>query len=536
MGSIEILGGVGLTIFGVRFLRKGLDRLFGGKLIGWLSRMTGNPLHAFAGGVVAGTVAPSSAGLSLTAAQMLGSGKLNAEGMLAMLLGANVGLTVTVQLLAFHLQDYAGLMILAGVIGFQFLTRELFRGIGQCVLALGFVFLAIGLIGQGAREVASSQEIRQLLHLLDGHPWLVLAAVACLTVVLQSSTATIGLGLGLASSGLLTAGILIPWVLGTNLGLGLTSLIAGWPQIEGRRMGLGNLAVKFLIALPFMVFPEMTDRVFGMWPDSLTRQTAMFHTEFNILVGLIALPLLGVIHRVTSFLIMQPENEDIAARESFLDPNVLETPSLALARATRETLRMADHVRVMLESFWKAFLSGNLELARRLQREDDVVDRMNLDLKDYLSRIGEGKSAEDTDWQFTLLTFSNELESVGDLIDKQLCDLLVKMRGDGIVLPREDNDSLLEAYVRVIGRLEQASGLLTSRNREAARTFLAGKESFNDWCRQLQREHYERLKAAPTALGSSAFFLDFLNGLRRINSHISTLGYAFAGRSRRSKL
>ncbi len=527
MAGLWILGGVGLTLFGVRFLRKGLDRLFGGRLVYWLEHMTANRVRAFVAGIGVGAIAPSSTALSISAVQMLGNSRINNERMLAVLLGSNVGLTITVQLLAFHIQDYFGLFIIAGIVGFLFLSRECFRGIGQCLLSLGFIFLSMNLIGSGAGELTESAEIRSLFAMLQGHPWIVAVAVAGLGVLLQSSTATIGLGLGLSGSGLLTSEILIPWIIGANIGLGITSLFVGWNEIEGRRMGLANLIMKVLLGVTLLLLPVTAQGCFGAVPGSLMRQTAMFHTGFNLCVGLLALPLLKQIRQICRFLLPEANERTLAARESYLDPNALETPSLALSHATREILRMSDRVRGMLETFWRAFTEGDIELARRIQKEDDGVDRINLELTDYLSRIGEDMGSKEKQWQFTLLTFSNELESVGDLVDKHLCDLLVKQRTEGSVLPAEDSQLIAEAYRRTLQRIELAEGLLTTRSMEEAKTFLAGKEAFNDWCRQAQRLHYERLASySRSTLASSALLLDMLNAFRRINSHVSTLAYA----------
>jgi phosphate:Na+ symporter len=146
LNSIEIAAGVGLILFGIRFLRKGLDRLFGGKLITWLSRLTSRPWKAFGAGIAAGAVSPSSTSISIMAVQLLSAGRLRAEGILAMLLGANVGMTILVQFMAMRIEDYAGLMIALGVAAFLYARREMLRGCGQCLLALGFIFLAIQMI------------------------------------------------------------------------------------------------------------------------------------------------------------------------------------------------------------------------------------------------------------------------------------------------------------------------------------------------------------------------------------------------------
>ena len=529
MGQIEILGGIGLTLFGVRFLRKGLDRLFGGKIVGMLGRMTVNRFRAFVAGIGMGTIAPSSAALTISAVQMLERTRMDSGRILAVLLGANIGLTVTVQLLAFRIQDYAGLFIFLGIIGFMFLSRELFRGIGQCVLSLGFIFLAMKLIGDGAQALTSGGEMKVFFGLLEGHPWIVAIAVAALAVILQSSTATIGLGLALSTAGLLTPPVLAPWVIGTNLGLGVTSLIVGWREVESRRMGLANLLLKLALAVPLIVFPAAGATCFGFLGHSLMRQTAMFHTGFNLVVGLVALPLLTPLGRAMRFMIPAAPVNDMNPRVSYLDPAMLDTPSLALTRATRETLHMSDKVRAMLETYWRAFREGNVELSRRVQREDDEIDRINLELTHYLSRIADVTSPDDTHWQFSLLGYSKELESVADIVEKQLCDLLVKQHTEGIILSPENIRLLTEGYSRALARFELADSLLVTRSVEDAKTFLEGKEAFNTWCRNARRSHLQSLhNYTKDALAGSAFFQDMLNAFQKINSHMSTIGYSIA--------
>jgi len=537
MVFLQIAGGVALTIFGIRFLRKGLDRLFGGKLVAWLSRMTQRRWKAFSSGVVVGTLAPSSTAISLITLQMLNTGQLTAERMLAVLLGANVGITVTVQLLAFHVQDYAGIFILLGVIGFQFLNREVLRGVGQCLLSLGFIFLAMRLIGDGASAMSADDSSSQWLHLFEGHPILTFLFVSGFTVCVQSSTASIGLAIALCGSGLFSAELLIPWVLGANVGIALTSLAAGWPTLEGRRLATANLLVKLVLALPLLFIPTLAMQWLSSLPGALPRDIATFHTGFNLLIGLAAIPFLGPITRFVQMMVVPPQTTTgLPVIESYLDPQALDTPSLALANATRETLQMADGVKLMLRYFWKGYSVRDLNLTLRVQHEDDRADNYNRDIKDYLSRIREGMTEEEIRWQFGLLTFSNELESVGDLIDKNLCDTLRKQAGEGVYLPNEDYTALCELYERVMARFNVALGLLSSRGGSQVKGFLSGKESLNEWCRQVQREHYERLRTADArAIAASAYFLDILNGFRRINSHITSIGYAVAQPSGRKK-
>lgn len=523
MGGLGILGGVGLTLFGMRFLRKGLDRLLGGSLLHWVARVTQNRWRAFGAGVALGVVAPSSTGLAVLSTQWLGDGErgLKAPRVLAVLLGANVGLTVTAHLFALPVATLALLMIVVGVVGFQFCRRELWRGLGQCTLALGFVFLALGMISNGAAEIAKVAELREGFRLLGHHSMVLVGVVAVLAVLLQSSTATIALGLVLAQSDLLTPSALLCWVLGTNLGLGVTSMIAGWHHLDSRRLGLENTIAKLAVAFVVLGFVPMIQVGLADWP--LPQQAAVAHTVFNLLVALVALPWLEPLHRLGCFVL--PAVPLAVGRETFLESGALDVPSLALAHATRETLLMADRVRDMLMRFQRALLDDDVGLARAVQKEDDVLDRMNLEIKDYLSRMG-GLRAEDVNWQFALLAFSNELEAVGDLIDKHLCDALLKRRAAGVPLQPADQAALAEAYRRALAALELATGVLTTRDLETAGGVLAEKQRFNEWCRRTQHEHYARLSGGSReALAGSAYFLDALNALRRINSHVSVIGY-----------
>lgn len=525
----QIAGGVALTIFGVRFLRKGFDRLFGCRLVAWLSGLTEQRWKAFGSGVVVGTLAPSSTAISLVTMQMMNAGQLTAERMFALLLGANVGITVTVQLMALRLQDYAGAFILFGVLAFQFMRREVLRGTGQCLLALGFIFLAMQMIGAGARELHTYPEMREWVNLLAGHPLLVFLLVSGFTLAVQSSTASIGFAMALSATGLFDYRLLVPWVLGANVGIGLTALVAGWPTLEGRRLAFANLMAKACIALPMVLLPWLAAWIFSQLPGPVMRETAMFHTGYNFAVGLVFVPLAGPLVRLVRWMIAPaPVTEGLPATESHLDPSVLESPSLALTNAARETLAMSDSVKRMLEYFWKGYEGNDPAMIAQVTHEDDRVDRYYREIKDYLSRVGGGLTHEEAQWHFAMMTFSNELESVGDTVEKNMCDMFRKQRHDALVLPDADRAVLSELQARVLRRFVIAQGFLANRGGPGIKEFLDEKEALNRWCRDAEQQHYERLRGAELrAIEASAYFLDLLDSYRRINSHVTSIGYAF---------
>jgi phosphate:Na+ symporter len=308
----NIVAGTILILLGMRYVRKGLERLFGGQLAEWLQQMTPqDPYQGFLVGVMAGVMTPSSSAVAALSLQMLNQTALPAGQMLAVVLGANVGITVSVQLLACRLQDCSSLFLVVGGIGFLFLKRPSFRGIGQILLGMGLVFLAMSLIGAADTGANGNRDLQLLFGVIDHYPLIVFLATAPLTVALQSSTASIALGIGLAQAQLLSAGTIAPWVLGANLGTALTLMVAGCGSVEGRRLAFGNLLIKGLGAglLLFGTSPLLTS-LLQLFPGGIDRQAANLNTLFSFVFGMAALPMLAPISRLLEFLIeSEPTDE-----------------------------------------------------------------------------------------------------------------------------------------------------------------------------------------------------------------------------------
>ncbi|MEX0687011.1 MAG: Na/Pi cotransporter family protein [Balneolales bacterium] len=529
---LNILGGVALILFGVRYLSKGLDRLFGQKLTQWMHRMTEHRLKAFFAGIGISMLAPSSTTLALVSLNMLEQGQLKARQMMAVILGTNIGITVTVQLLAFRVYDYYPIFLIIGLIGFQFLKRNVFRGIGQCILALGFIFLAMDLISNAATNLSQNGDLVLIIQILHDQPLALILATAMVTIMVQSSTATLGIGLALVNGGLGGLNLLIPIVIGANIGIAGTTFIAGLPSLEGRRLGIANLLLKggFAIVCLFALIPII--EIFQDTPGNVVRQGANFHTLFNVMIALIGLPMVGSLNQIVRFMIKPDHaNKDgsLTAPTSYLDDDALVNPFMGLINATRETMSMADGTKTMLTNFWKAYEDDDIELARQVQKYDDKIDLMNTRIKEYLSQLNEdAMEPKEIKLQYALLNFSSELEAIGDIIDKNLCHQLLKEVKQNLVISDQDQQNLTDLYNELIRRFETAISILASRDSNLAGDMLAGKENFNEWCRKVQKIHYENLGGNDVvSLKSSSYFIDMLNSLRKISSHLTSIAYSF---------
>jgi phosphate:Na+ symporter len=530
---LNIATGVILVLLGMRYVRKGLDRLFGSQLIDWLQQMTNNRYQAFFGGMVAGLIAPSSSAIAMLSVQMLNQTTLTAGRMLAVVLGANVGITVSVQLLAFRLQDYSGVFLLTGGIGFLFLKRAIFRGAGQMLLGIGLVFLAMGIIGSAGTAAAANADLKLLFGVGDHYPLVVFMGTALLTFALQSSTASIGLGIGLAQSGLIPGTTMVPWVLGANLGITLTMMMAGWGSIEGRRLAIGSLLIKGSGALVillgssrFFVF------ILNLLPGAIDRQAANLNTFFNFILGLAALPLLSPISRVLTFLIESQAIDDSREPDSYLDPLLLQAPSLALNQAAREELRLLDEIKLMLRTVWMMIWGKNVRLVSKVEEHQRHIEGTQEELKDYLSQISdENLSEEDVDWKFIILDYSQELTAIGTLIRRDLSDAVIRQIQLNQEPSPEDKEELEAFYARTLERIEKAAAMLMSRESRLAEEFIREKEQINIASRRSRKTRLEKPLSVQSA---SSNVVDMTNCLRRINSQLTSLAYAIVRNSTRS--
>lgn len=531
MALWQIAGGVALMLFGIRFLRRGLERAVGHALHAWIERMSSNRWAAAVAGLAFGSVAPSSTAQTLLTMQLLNAGKLPAERMLVFLLGANVGITVTVQLIAFRFFDYNALFLIAGVGLYLWARTETWRGVGQTLLALGFIFLAMQLISQAAGLLAKNPDFETLMLMFSTSPLVLVLFAAGLTFATQSSTAVIGLVIALANAGTCSHATVLPVVLGANLGLGLTSLVAGWDTIAGKRLATANLLLKCAVLAPvLMLLPEVTAWVESM-PGDVARHAANFHTTFNLVVALAGAMLAGFVGRLVMRAVReQPKQDPFGGVATHLDSSALASPVFALANATRETLRLTEEIKGMLVGAWRGAETRDADLIRRAQEHDDRVDEMHGAIKLYLSQIAADQmTPRDSQLQFGLLHFVSQLETVGDVVDKNFCHQLLKQIADPLPFHPQDQADLAEMHRRTVQRLDMAILVLTTRDRATAQKFLAEGEALKTWCIEAQRAHFARLAGSDEiALQASTRYLDLLNALRRISGQVNTIGHTFA--------
>jgi phosphate:Na+ symporter len=532
----NLLGGIALVLYGVRTLRKGLDRLLGERLGALLEHASCTPPRALLTGLGISFLAPSSTSLSNLAVRAVQARHVTPRQMLLVMLGADIGLTATVQLLSLKIEHFAPIFILFGVAFYQYAKSVRLRGFGQIALSFGFLFLGVGFIGQAAAGVNPGGDFARVLQIVSNHPAILAAAAALIAVGLQSSTATVGLIVGLSgAAGGSGDGFALPLaaavaaVAGANVGVALTTLMMGWAQVESRRLALGILLSKivvaalFLLALP-LVLPALTATSMQM-----PRQVANAHTGFNVLKLLLVLPFVPLLIRAVENLVPAgTQANDDPARPRYLENQLIDGNTLALSQSLREILRVAEIVRGMCDDVWRALKSDDEQLVKEISDRDNQVDQLDAHIKRFLARLdAHSLDPDQAGERLRQLTYLSELETIGDLVDKNLCELVRKKIRRRIAFSPQAWAVLDDLDRRVSENMLIADAAFHTRDADLAAKLLRHKEYIDREVRQLRDTHFYQLNSSSVADAhdSSAVHLDLLTNLRRINSHVSHVAF-----------
>jgi len=529
MTLLALFGGLALLLYGMQLIGEGLQRAAGGHLRHLLTRMTRTRLAGVASGALVTAIIQSSSATTLMLIGFVSAGLLTFPQSLGMILGADIGTTVTVQLLAFRVQELSLLLVGVGF-GMTFFSRRgLLKSLGQVVLGFGFIFLGMKVMNDGLAPLADNELTRQVLLALAGNQFLALLVGAVLSASMASSAATIGLTLSLGQQGLLPLEAAIPVVLGANIGTCATALAASMrSSADARRVAVAHIAFKVLgVALVFPFIAPLTHLV-GLTSSDPARQIANTHTFFNVAISALFLPFAPWAARVITMLVpddVTPADNPFKTR--YLDDRYLDQPALALGQATREALRMGDVAQGMLRDAMTVLQTDNQELLEDVERRDDQLDYLEREIKLFLSRLGQETMSPDLlRKEIGLISFIGNLENIGDIIDKNLMEMARKKLYQGRRFSEAGEDELIEFHSLVSKNLERAIAGFAANDRSLAQEVLDQRPMIRQRERELRTSHLARLRQGlADSLETTEIHLDVLTNLKRISSHVTALVY-----------
>ena len=526
---IELAGWVALLLWGVHMVQSGIQRAFGPSLRRVLGLALGNRIKAFLAGVGVTAVLQSSTATALIITSFTAGAVVAMQPALAVMLGANVGTTLIVQVMSFDVASAAPVFVLAGVIMFRKGGASRTRDLGRVAIGFGLMLLAL----RGTLIVITPYENTPSLHLvlavLASEPLIGLLIAAVLTWAAHSSVAIVLLVVSLVAQGIIPLTYGLAMVLGANLGTAINPLIeaATGGDPAQRRLPLGNLLSRIVSCVPaMMILDALGPMLMRIEPDP-ARAVANFHTAFNLFSAVLFLPLLGPWSRLLRRLVPARLAQVDPGRPVYLNDSALEMPAVALAVAAREALRMGDVLDAMLQGGLDALHRGDRKHIAETKRMDDILDRLNSAITAYLTRIDpEELDERDNRRLSAILAFTTNLEHAGDVIAKNLMGLAAKRLKRGLAFSGEDSAEIRAILARLIDNLRAAVAVFMTDDLRAARRLVEEKDLFRDLETRATEAHFERVRTGRLdSIETATLQLDVMRDLRRINGHLVSAAY-----------
>jgi phosphate:Na+ symporter len=531
LGSIvflDLMGGISLLLWGLHMVHSGVVRAFGSDLRRLLGVALRNRFLAVLAGILVTAVLQSSTATGLMATSFVSSGTVDLVPALAVMLGANIGTTLVVQILSFNVSAVAPILFLVGVIAFKRGNTRT-RDLGRVAIGVGLMLLSLHILLDTLAPAEEAPAVRTLLAAVTGEPLLCLLIAAALTWAAHSSVTIVLLVMSLAYSHFVTPVAALSLILGANLGSALNPLLEGGESGNpaSRRLPLGNMLNRLIgcgLVLPFL---GPIAAALGRIEPNPSRMAADFHTVFNLIVALLfLLPLDGVAALLTRFMPERVKPRD-PSTPLYLDETALVTPCVALVCAARETLHIGDIVETMLRQSMTALATDDRKLVAEISRMDNAVDRLDEAVKLYVTKLTR-ESLDESDGRraMEIISFSINLEHVGDIIDKNLMELATKKIKRKLIFSKEGAAELAAFHQEVLANLKLAFSVFMSGDVKIARQLLTEKAELRARELAAAESHLARLRdGRPESIESSSLHLDILRDLKRIHSHICSAAY-----------
>lgn len=527
---LDLIGGVALLLWGLHMVHSGIVRAFGADLRRFLGVALRNRFLAFFAGLLVTALLQSSTATGLMTASFVTAGSVDLVPALAIMLGANVGTTLIVQFLSFNVAALAPVLFVVGVTTFKRGGTSRTRDLGRVAIGVGLMVLSLHILLDTLAPAENAPAVRALLGAVTAEPLLCLLMAAALTWAAHSSVAVVLLVISLAYSNFITPVAALALILGANVGSAINPLVEGTRRGNpaSRRLPLGNLLNRLIgcaLVLPFL--GPIATLLSRLQPNP-SYMAADFHTAFNLALALVfILPLDAVATLLVRVLPERAKPPD-PSTPLYLDESALATPSVALVCAARETLHIGDIVETMLRQTMTALMTDDRKLVADISRMDDAVDRLDEAVKLYVTKLTrESLGERDARRAMEIISFSINLEHVGDIIDKNLMELASKKIRRQIVFSKEGAAELEAFHQEVCDNLKLAFGVLLSGDLKVARQLLTEKASLRATEFAAAESHFARLREGrPESIESSSLHLDILRDLKRIHSHICSVAYA----------
>ena len=545
-----LLGGLGLFLFGMKIMSEGLQKIAGSRMRKILAALTNNRIIGTLVGIAVTAIIQSSSATTVMVVGFVNAGLMSLVQSIGIVLGANIGTTVTAQLIAFKITKYALPAIGIGA-GFKLFARnKKWSYAGEVLLGFGLLFFGLSVMKDAFDPLKTSEEFRQLFMYVGDNHLLGVLIGAVLTMIVQSSSATIGITIALASTGILSFEASVALILGENIGTTITANLAAiGTNLAARRTALAHFLFNVIGVCYMLVFfkyflhvvsaitpgdadfviqtTDQAARMGGELGDKpfIARHIANTHTLFNIINTIIFLPMVGLLAKLST-LAIRGRDEEIEFHLKYLDNRVLNTPPIALAQARSETRRMARVAQEMVDETLLFLQDNDLKRIPGLQKKEDLTDVLQKEITNFLVALSQQSITEESSREVaSMMHMVNDLERVGDHCENlwSLCQRKIDQK---ITFSDKAMQELAEISDLTKNFLATTVTALENKNTGIYSEAQRLEDAIDDLEESLRNNHIRRLNTGECTVNSGLIFIDMLHNFEKIGDH--TYGFAKA--------
>lgn len=528
-----LLGGLGLFLYGMKIMGEGLELAAGSKLKRLLEILTSNRFLAVIIGFVITAVIQSSSATTVMVVGFVNAGLMSLGQAVGVIMGANVGTTVTSILIAINLTDLAPIAIFLGVVISMFCKKSQHKLVGQILAGFGILFLGMSTMSGAMSPLKDSPEFQRFISEFSSSPWAGVLIGIIMTCILQSSSASVGILQALALQGLIPLNVAAFILYGQNIGTCVTALLSAiGTNKNSKRAAVIHLLFNVFGAGIFIAISLFTPYI--SWIDGLPYNTvvkiSICHIVFNLVTTVAMLPLSNLLVKLSQKIIPGSDEEQNRLHLEFLDERILNTPPIAVAQVGKEVERMAALAIENLKNSIQALISGNLELVKELDEKEQLVNYLNHQITDYLVKINSLELQDsDTEYIGALFHVVNDIERIGDHATN-LAETAEKVKGNSTSFTDLATRDIRHISGQVIELCERSVDVF--RDKQLTRSYgeelYALEENIDDMKDKYQKRHIERLRSGICTAESGIQFTNALIDLERIGDHAINIAFSVA--------
>jgi len=541
--AIALLGGLGLFIYGMKQMSEGLQKTAGKKLRHFLAAMTSKPIMGVGVGALVTSIIQSSSATTVMVVGFVNAGIMTLFQSVGVIMGANIGTTITAQLIAFKLGDYAFHAIAIGAFTYLFSKKKKFQYIGQVLLGFGLLFLGLETMGDTMAPLKDSIVFVNWMESFAQYPILGVLTGIIVTVAVQSSSASFGILLGLVTAGAINYESAIPILLGSNIGTTVTAILSAiGANLTAKRAAAAHflfnvIGAGIIISLLYII-PDFSgglesillriSSVFGQNGPSTERLLANTHTFFNVLNTLIWLPF-------TAFLvflvkrIIPGEDTTLKHGTTFIDERMLSTPYVAIEQVKKEIVYMHDIAADMVCDSVKGFLDSDRDIIKKVNRHEDIVNEVEEELLHFIQKIPQAQlndiDIKTLDKYFAIV---DDIESIADDAN-DITDFIENRVDNKLKFSKDAQETIEEVYEIICNVLDKSVELIETHDLEIAAEILEVEERVDQMQIKFRNENISRIKRSDKAScdpNSAILLLEILDSMEHMSDQMADIAHS----------